>query len=80
MFTCRYMYIRKVQPQSLQISLKVCMFVYISCKKYVFHVTSQHAIIPLTQDGSTPVNVASENGHSDVVKILIRSGADINLI
>ena len=37
------------------------------------------SIIPLTQDGSTPVNVASQEGHSDVVKILIGNGADINL-
>ena len=40
---------------------------------------SLHVIIPLTQDGSTPLNVASQNGHSDVVKILIRNGADVNL-
>ena len=34
---------------------------------------------PLTQDGATPLYVASNNGHSDVVNILIRNGADVNL-
>ena len=34
----------------------------------------------LTQNGATPLYVASQNGHSDVVNILIRNGADINLV
>ena len=34
---------------------------------------------PLTQDGATPLFMASQNGHSDVVNILIRNGADVNL-
>ena len=34
---------------------------------------------PLTQSGATPLYVASQNGHSDVVNILIRNGADVNL-
>ena len=38
-----------------------------------------HANIPLTQDGATPLFIASQNGHSDVVNILIKNGADINL-
>ena len=33
----------------------------------------------LTQNGSTPLCLASENGHSDVVNILIRNGANVNL-
>ena len=33
----------------------------------------------LTQDGTSPLVLASQNGHSDVVNILIRNGADINL-
>ena len=41
--------------------------------------SSLHVIIPLTQDGVTPLFMASCNGHSDVVNILIRNGADINL-
>ena len=36
-------------------------------------------IIPLTQDGITPLYAASLKGHSDVVNILTRNGADINL-
>ena len=39
--------------------------------------SSLHVIIPLIQDGATPLFVASEQGHSDVVNILIRNGADI---
>ena len=46
---------------------------------YVVVTFSLIIIMSLTQDGSTPVNVASENGHSDVVNILLRNGADINL-
>ena len=34
---------------------------------------------PLTQGGGTPLFIASQNGHSDVVNILIRNGADVNL-
>jgi ankyrin repeat protein len=29
--------------------------------------------------GATPLYIASQNGHSDIVNILIRNGADINL-
>ena len=31
------------------------------------------------QSGFTPLHAASRMGHSDVVKILIQNGADINL-
>ena len=34
---------------------------------------------PLTQTGATPLYMASQNGHGDVVNILIRNGADVNL-
>ena len=32
----------------------------------------------LTQDGATPLHIASEEGHSDIVNTLIRNGANIN--
>ena len=35
--------------------------------------------ITLTQTGATPLMIASQNGHSDVVNILLRYGADVNL-
>ena len=41
--------------------------------------SSLHFIIPLTQTGETPLFMASQKGHSEVVNILIRNGADINL-
>ena len=53
--------------------------------KTFLHLVDHHCmfipnvIIPLTQDGETPLYVASQNGHSDVVYILIRNGADINM-
>ena len=34
---------------------------------------------PLTQSGATPLFIASQDGYSDVVNILIRNGADVNL-
>ena len=36
-------------------------------------------VIPLTQGGTTPLYIASEQGWSDVVNTLIRNGATINL-
>ena len=36
------------------------------------------SLIPLTQDGATPLYVASQEGQSDIVSTLIRNGADIN--
>ena len=32
----------------------------------------------LTQDGATPLHIASQNGHSDIVNTLIRNGAAAN--
>ena len=34
---------------------------------------------PHIQSGSTPLWVASQNGHKDVVTTLLRNGADVNL-
>ena len=32
-----------------------------------------------TQDGFSPVSVASQNGHTEVVDLLVQAGADIHL-
>ena len=44
----------------------------------ILYVHNLYIIIPLTQDGATPLHVASQKGHSDIVNTLIRNGADIN--
>lgn len=33
----------------------------------------------ITQDGTTPLNIARQKGHSDVVKILQRNQANVNV-
>ena len=33
----------------------------------------------LTKDGATPVLMASQEGHSDVVNALIKNGASVNM-
>ena len=33
----------------------------------------------LVQDGYSPVYIASQNGHTDVVDLLVSEGADIHL-
>ena len=38
-----------------------------------------HVIIPLSQDGATPLFIASQNVHSGVVIVLLWNGADVNL-
>ena len=36
------------------------------------------SLIPLTQTGETPLYIASQQGHSDIVNTLIRNGANVN--
>ena len=36
-------------------------------------------VFPHAQTGATPLYIASEKGHTDVVNILIKGGADVNL-
>ena len=33
----------------------------------------------LSQDGATPLLIASQNGHSQVAELLLSKGADVNL-
>ena len=35
-------------------------------------------VLPLTQNGVSPLHIASQNGHSNTVNTLIRNEADIN--
>ena len=37
------------------------------------------ANFPPSQDGTTPLFMACQNGHIDVVNILLANGADVNL-
>ena len=38
-----------------------------------------NAVHPITiQDGLSPLYVASQEGHTDVVDILVKAGADVN--
>ena len=57
----------------------LCLYLLV---KYVIFLTRQctvYVILPLTQDGTTPLHIASQEGHSEVVSILIRNGSDTNL-
>ena len=51
------------------------IYIYISCKTAY---SSLNVIIPLKQTGATPLFIASQNGHSDVVNILKTNGACVN--
>ena len=59
----------------------MCMYVrYEQDNVTTVHSSLQsHDIIPFTQDGATLLFIASQNGHSDIVNVLIRCGADVHL-
>ena len=65
-----------------QLQLSTC-FVYtifshgIHCRLYTSYVVI--ALCIFLQTGATPLYIACQNGHSDVVNTLIRNGADISL-
>ena len=47
---------------------------------YMFACVHVHSIILFTvQDGTSPLYAASQEGHSEAVEMLLRSGADPNL-
>ena len=56
----------------------LCKVCHITMSLYTVH-SSLHVITPLTQNGATSMFIASQHGHSDVVNILIRNGAGVNL-
>ena len=51
------------------------MFV-ITCSRLEVNHTSYSLTV---QDGGSPLYVASQEGHSDVVDILLKAGADVHL-
>ena len=54
---------------------------YNTCNNIIVMVTGTRIYMhfPLTQTGATPLFIASQKGHIEVVNILIRNGANINL-
>ena len=49
------------------------------CCPQLLQVCRCHVIIPLPQNGATPLIIASQKGHSDVVTILLRNGAGVDV-
>ena len=50
------------------------------CTSAKLNISSLHLTnVTLFLDGTTPLFIASHDGHSDVVNILLRSGAGVNL-
>ena len=43
------------------------------------HYEYMHHLFIVFQDGGTPLYMASQNGHTNVVDVLLRHGADPNL-
>ena len=52
-----------------------CVYIYI----YIY-IHFYMLLFPLTQDSTAPLFVACQNGHSGVVNMLIRNGADTWLV
>ena len=71
-------------PALLEIAL-MCMWYYISPphKNILFATLSslinKNVPLPHTQWGETAIYKASANGHSEVVKLLVQAGADLEL-
>ena len=61
------------------VHVHVLLVKYVKFSSAITVHSSLHIIIPLTQDGATPLFFASQEGHRDVVNMLIRNGADIYL-
>ena len=58
---------------------KVHSLVEESVQREVLHTIVKEYIFPI-QNGFSPLYFASQNGHTDVVDILLRKGADVNQI
>ncbi|XP_071114827.1 uncharacterized protein [Haliotis cracherodii] len=57
---------------------------HVAAKSGIFHLVQlclgvDHNIDSLTKDGWTPIMVACQQGHMDIVEELVKKGADINL-
>ena len=50
----------------------------ILCEHFIINMLTIHLFLVL-QDGFTPLYVASDNGHTSIVDVLLRHGADPNL-
>ena len=58
----------------------MCSTLKLQC--YVFHTTYAFLclllFVLLFQEGFTPLIIAAQEGHVDIVKLLVESGADLN--
>ena len=61
----------------------MCMSALVKINSYIWCITYRTFIstcyYSFTQDGATPLYIVSQKGYSDIVNILIRNGADVNL-
>ena len=58
--------------------MAVCIYFNVyTCYKTMVPIASAHSYMLFS--GETPLYIASDSGHSDVVNVILRSGADVNL-
>ena len=50
------------------------------CSILSFCTVVSHLTFSSTQDGTTPLYVACENGHKQTVDVLLENGANVNLV
>ena len=64
----------------MNIFMAIIAMIHISLSLHFLHNLSSPVSCFPTQEGTTALYVASQNGHSDIVKILLANGADVNIV